>query len=817
MGKRGNGATIHSNAVTLTKFQEVVQRHLLSADGSGSLLLVAPTGIGKTLAVTADLALGRERIIYGVPLRALAWSILDEVSGLERSGKPVEAVVHHGNVQDSRLFSEEVVITTYDQIVCAVPGLPLSLPLSAGHAVAGALLMSRLVLDEVHLAWSISSEALTILFGILEFRQRLGLQTVVMTATMPESAAKLIADWMKMKLIVAGDDETKEDEALAERKANRHVVVSRMEVKGQKAGEKDVDLTQVVNAIREREGKRIYFANTVDRLQRTYDLLEKSGLDMDQVIVLHNRMPGSWRAEAEALVKQQFGKKSGPDNNWVLLTNQVAEAGLDISAPFVLSDPAPVDTLIQRAGRCARWFRDGRTDGIFRVIVPPKTRLKDWALPYRDSSVQLTLDNLETAVLGKETSVTLDWEAEKKWIDSAWLGFEKEKERLKELEKHLDRTTFALNLFDRASQQHSPGAIASTFREILSVQVAVFDEDEKADADLLAKLKAGYDLDASSTRLSSGYGLVKTSKGKARVVRYRDELVIENSPSYLVSGDLLIVPTSVAYLDRKKGLCFGDRPQEEGAILTSELHPRPERQRDRPRNTNPQSLWKHTLGVMKRVEERLLSEGDYRSALVKILGCLEGPERAEELAGVIGRLAVLATGFHDLGKCGHGWQQRAHEIDANPTEELIGRTANTAKKMGIPHTPPGFYAAVAACNAALGNLRETDHLVRSIALAAARHHSSLLDPSAVRNYQFDPVGAASGFVNQVLAEVGLQTEIDAASILDAARSRGTAIQVPLMLPNDDLFPIYALVGRAILISDREDAAGMPLEEWSHRA
>jgi len=368
--------------MTLTKFQEVVQQHLLSADGLGSLLLVAPTGIGKTLAATADLTRGRKRIIYGVPLRALAGSIADEIGGLNRPGKPIQAVVHHGNVQDSRLFSEEVIVTTYDQIVCAVPGLPLSLPLSAGHAVAGALLMSRLVLDEVHLAWSISPEALTILFGILEFRQRLGLQTVVMTATMPESVAELIAKRLKMKLIVAGKDETKGDEALAKRKENRHVVVSIMNVKGQKADEKDVDLTEIVKAIRERGGKRIYFANTVERLQRTYDLLEKSGFDMDLVTVLHNRMPGSWRTGAEALVKQRFGKQSVADNNWLLLTNQVAEAGLDISAPFVLSDPAPVDTLIQRAGRCARWFRHSRTDGLFQIISPPNTRLKEWAPPY---------------------------------------------------------------------------------------------------------------------------------------------------------------------------------------------------------------------------------------------------------------------------------------------------------------------------------------------------------------------------------------------------------------------------------------------------
>jgi hypothetical protein len=131
--------------------------------------------------------------------------------------------------------------------------------------------------------------------------------------------------------------------------------------------------------------------------------------------------------------------------------------------------------------------------------------------------------------------------------------------------------------------------------------------------------------------------------------------------------------------------------------------------------------------------------------------------------------------------------------------------------MGVAHTPPGFFAAVAACNAALGNLAEADHLVRAIALAAARHHSSLLDPSGVRDYEFDPVEATSGFVRQVLAATGL--DLDATRIIEAARTGGTSGDVPLMLPNDDLFPIYALVGRAILISDREDAAGQTLESW----
>jgi len=791
--------------MTLTKLQEAVQQHLLSAGGSESLLLVGPTGIGKTLAATADLASGRRRIIYGVPLRALATGISDEVHGLQRNGTPVHAVVHHGDVQNSWLFSEEVVVTTYDQIVCAVPGLPLSLPLSAGHAVAGALLMSRLVLDEVHLAWGISPEALTILLGIVEFRQSLGLQTVVMTATLPRKVAELISDRLRLKLLFAGDDQTVGDQALAARKENRFVKVEQLKVKGQRSDENELDLTQAADQLRKRDGKRIYFANTVERLQRMYDFLQKDGLDMSRVTVLHNRMPGSWRNKAEEVVRDQFGK-NGIDGEWLLLTNQVAEAGLDISAPFVMSDPAPVDTLVQRAGRCARWFRQRRADGLFTVITPPKVSLRDWAQPYRDKPVAVTLDALKATI---DVHPILDWETEQAWISQAWSG-DKKKDGTEHVRDCLRRTTFALNLFDRATQQHSPGAIASTFREILSTEVAVFDDTAgETVKTFLPKLKSGWDLESSATSLGTGYRLIRDARGKSKVMRYqRDELVVEDAPVYLAPGELLLVPSSVAYLDPAKGLCFGDASAAKGAILASELVARPSSHRRHPSAPRPQSLWEHTEGVMKGVEERLSRDGDYLSALEKVLSRLE-PDK--HLTSVIARLATLATGFHDLGKCGRRWQQRAHEIDPGSPEVLIGRTANTAQKMGVAHTPPGFFAAVAACSAALGNLPEADHLVRAIALAAARHHSSLLDPSGVRDYEFDPVEATSGFVSQVLAETGL--DLDATRIVEAARAGGSSGGVPLMLPNDDLFPIYALVGRAILISDREDAAGQPLEDW----
>lgn len=323
-----------------TKFQRMIGEVIKQGK---SVLLIAPTGLGKTFAVTGDIQDHFCKIVYAVPLRALGYSIRQAVLELNRKGKPIQCVIHHGDTKESLLFSEEVIVTTYDQVVCGVPGLPLSLPLKAGHAVAGAILMSRLILDEVHLAWGISEEAVTVLMGIVEFRKKLGLQT-----------------------------------------------------------------------------------------------------------------------------------------------------GLDISAPLVISDPAPVDTLVQRAGRCARWFWTSKSEGQFYVVTVPRTVLKTWAHPYREQYVAATIKTMPG-------NKKLSWEVERQWINEAWgiqdrqgkLTKKPSEERQKLIEEMLMRTTFTLNLFDRAAQEHRPGEIASVFREILSAEVAI--EDIVSNRNLQALLDSAKD------------------------------------------------------------------------------------------------------------------------------------------------------------------------------------------------------------------------------------------------------------------------------------------------------------------------------------
>jgi len=831
-----------------TKFQKEVEDIL--AQGK-SALVVAPTGLGKTFAVLADLGKAYTKVVYATPLRTLGFDVRDSIiRDIKRKGESLTPVVHHGDTQESSLFSEEIVVTTYDQIVCAVPGLPLSFPLKSGHAVAGALLMSRLIFDEAHLSWAISKQALSILFGILEFRKNLGLQSVFMTATLPKTIAKAISNQFEMELIFLSKYDLDNDEGLELREKNRFVVLYLLQLKllkdkkenkneerevkefeednaddiQEKRKSSKIDIKPLDDLLINTNGKRIYFANTVERIQETYDRLIKS-VSPEKITILHNRMPRSWRLEAEKQTKERFGKES-QDADWLLLTNQVAEAGLDISASLVISDPAPVDTLIQRSGRCARWFRNKKTKGSFYVIkLPNKTLQAEWGKPYNEKSVEISLKNLPN---GK----SLNWKSECNWLSNSWNGGEKS--ALEEINKRFDDTTFALNLFDRAAQDRKPGEIASIFREILSVNVAIqegasivsnfIDESNDLQKRLQDRLEDGYSPETCSISLRRAWNLVRKAKGGAGVIRYLDDRFQIVSADYVKPDDILIIPSSLAYLHKIKGLCFiyNKMPEDEesNSIIKSSNWFKTEdiKNRNKGNGTGYQSLIEHTQKVMKGVNNRLSKAGIYRNTMINVLKSLEPDKNADNLANIIASLATLATGFHDLGKSDRQWQQKVRQIDPKaPLDELIGRTHKDARaeKIRRPHTPPTYSATLEACRLLLGrSLGDAEYLVRAIALAAARHHSSLLNPAKVK-YQYQPDERAIDFIKAIFKEVNApeQTLNQAEKIIQAANTKLELEDIPLLFPNDDLFPIYALVGRAILISDREDAAGQQIEQW----
>jgi CRISPR-associated endonuclease/helicase Cas3 len=102
----------------------------------------------------------------------------------------------------------------------------------------------------------------------------------------------------------------------------------------------------------------VWIRNTVDDALRAMRALRDAGLPAE---VFHARMMAGDRARVEKEVLSQFGKGSGPGRaGQVLVATQVVEQSLDIDFDVMISDLAPADLLIQRAGRLHRHSRNAK-------------------------------------------------------------------------------------------------------------------------------------------------------------------------------------------------------------------------------------------------------------------------------------------------------------------------------------------------------------------------------------------------------------------------------------------------------------------------
>jgi len=98
--------------------------------------------------------------------------------------------------------------------------------------------------------------------------------------------------------------------------------------------------------------------NTVQRAQALYTLL-KARVSSDVLLMLfHARFPADVRSTLEQAVVNRFGRDGTTrPHRALLIATQVVEQSLDIDFDFMLSDLAPIDLLLQRAGRLHRHER----------------------------------------------------------------------------------------------------------------------------------------------------------------------------------------------------------------------------------------------------------------------------------------------------------------------------------------------------------------------------------------------------------------------------------------------------------------------------
>nr|WP_290665159.1 CRISPR-associated helicase Cas3' [Ardenticatena sp.] len=103
--------------------------------------------------------------------------------------------------------------------------------------------------------------------------------------------------------------------------------------------------------------------NTVSRAQEMYAAVRQH-FSSDECLLFHARMPFAWREEREQQVLQRFGKEGERPHRFVVVATQVIEQSLDLDFDMIVTELAPIDLLIQRAGRLHRHPRDHRPAGL---------------------------------------------------------------------------------------------------------------------------------------------------------------------------------------------------------------------------------------------------------------------------------------------------------------------------------------------------------------------------------------------------------------------------------------------------------------------
>lgn len=354
------------NQLGFNKLTEV-QNKILGE--KGNVLILSSCGSGKTEASYFNL-LEDGKLIFIQPMKTLANSIQSRLNKYNKELGLESVTIQHSSNKGDAFLQNKYSVTTIDQVLSGY------LALGKQSFMRGKnVLCSNLIFDEVQLFDTDSMLLSTI--NMLDEINKLGRRFIIMTATMPEFLINFLRERYDMKVIITTQE-----------RKDREVKLSY--------------INQInYDKINSYKGKQIIICNTVNNLIEVYNNIDKS-----RAIVLHSRFTAEDREIKEREVLKYFGKNS-TDNDKILITTQIVEAGMDISADVLYSEICPIDNLVQRDGRCCRWGGKGE------VIVFDGSNII-----YNDEVVNKTRDKLIN-----NQNIEFTWAIQKEWINDILNSF----------------------------------------------------------------------------------------------------------------------------------------------------------------------------------------------------------------------------------------------------------------------------------------------------------------------------------------------------------------------------------------------------------
>ena len=309
---------------------------------SGNVLAVAPTGSGKTEAslLWASQKKEFEHIFYLLPTRVTSNAIFKRLCSY--FGDKKVAIVHSSafflqkEINEAypekeyafidKAFFKNITVCTVDQI------LTQGFNLGFWEVKTFHQLNSRIIIDEIHLY---QPYTLGLIVATIKYLQdEFGAKFYIMTATMPSKLKAILTKYLNSPTYIP-------DKELLD--AARNIFEIR---------ESQFDLVKPEIQTAINEGKQVLLVlNTVDSAINAY--LNFKALfkgKEDRILCYHSRFIQKHRSEKEEEIFKMEAKSGG----CLLVATQVVEVSLDIDFDILFTENAPIDAIIQRAGRVNR-------------------------------------------------------------------------------------------------------------------------------------------------------------------------------------------------------------------------------------------------------------------------------------------------------------------------------------------------------------------------------------------------------------------------------------------------------------------------------
>lgn len=702
-----------------------------------SVVLRAPTGSGKSEAVIIPFleCLNENlpsQMIYSLPVRTL----VDDLSERFRwyaNVKWLNVAGHHGKRAETPLFYPPIIVTTIDQTIGAYVCTPLSLSVRHGNIPAGAVSSAFLVFDEVH---TFDTErALQSALILATHSEKLRLPFVFMSATMPDS----FIDRLKAKFKI--EDISVDEEDIPIRKMRNVFVYWEDEKLKSKA---------VIERYEESGGKIIVVCNTVNNAQEIYEELE-GNVDCE-LILLHSRFLEEDRKRKEDKLRVIFGQKS--EKKGILVSTQVIEVGMDISCDIMFTELSPINSLIQRAGRCARWGGKGYLY-VYDVESPS---------PYKKELMKETRKRIE-----KANGLKLDWELEKslvneiltKYVDK-WLKIE-----------HMANT---LNILAQAAFEGNRKLAKDAVREIFSCDIAVHGApDSIENAYRLKKIKVhvGVLRKFFNDEQPTMWGLEDNN------------IISDESPSIvpqkIFDADgiypyrFYIIHPDYSSYDEKKGLLFEPKGDNFECIEMEE--------RGEVEYSYKKETWgDHSKRTLEVFDTIFLPR--YKFAINKFAEAwkIEYNEFLEEI-----RTVML---LHDIGKLNEKWQKK---VGWKEGDEPLAHSENSNIAKLPSHAPISAYS--------LKRVFEEWKVKKAVSYAIAHHHS--VRAHKVPKYHF--ISEWEEHLSTTLKDTKLHIGTD--KIITYMKSSPSPLKRFPDIMNEQVYRAYTFLSRILRLSDQIATAG----------